>query len=337
MNREGIIKRIIKKILYLYEKNIFISYMKDAVKYKKYQYNNPKMNSINSHEAKILRQAHMLEKGMALSSPRRLFGVEKAKELIEMIHRFQLAGYSVEKNEVVIDAIGVLYAYVNFHEKKGDDIHEIKEKLLKFSKFYNEKGVYGTLHITKEELNKCIHSEFLEFFKSRHSVRQFADKDIDVNDIKKIVELAMHAPSACNRQSCKVYYYDNKLLNASIAKIVGGNTGFEKDAKGYLVVTSDISSFYDSAERNQTYVDGGIFALALIEACHYYGMASCIIQNGENYEREKAIRLLLKNIPLNEKVILFIAIGYYRDEFEYAVSNRKAVKDVLIVTKEFID
>lgn len=76
---------------------------------------------------------------------------------------------------------------------------------------------------------------------------------------------------------------------------------------------------------------GGIFTMALVEALHYYGIASCILQNGEYKERNLKFKEICKNIPENEKIILFIAIGYYKDNFTYAVSHRKNLEDVLII------
>ena len=90
-----------------------------------------------------------------------------------------------------------------------------------------------------------------------------------------------------------------------------------------------ISSFYDPFERNQLYVEGGIFACALVEALHYYGIASCILQNGERRNMQKQLRKVCSNIPQSEKIIMFIAIGYYKEEITYAVSNRKDVDEVL--------
>ena len=71
--------------------------------------------------------------------------------------------------------------------------------------------------------------------------------------------------------------------------------------------------------------------MALVEALHYYGIASCILQNGEYKERNLKFKEICKNIPENEKIILFIAIGYYKDNFTYAVSHRKKLEDVLII------
>lgn len=70
--------------------------------------------------------------------------------------------------------------------------------------------------------------------------------------------------------------------------------------------------------------------MALVQALHYYGVASCILQNGETPEKNTQFKQICDNIPENEKIALFIAIGYYKDEFNYAVSKRKNINDVLI-------
>lgn len=70
-----------------------------------------------------------------------------------------------------------------------------------------EKEQYGIVEVNIAEMEKKVNGSFPDFFMSRHSVRQFSDLTIDIEDIEKAVKLAMKAPSACNRQSCKVYIF----------------------------------------------------------------------------------------------------------------------------------
>lgn len=308
------------------------SYYVDCREYSSWQYNNPSVTSKNAFEAKILRQTHVLEKGMSLSNPRVHFGVQKALELLDDIDAFCDYGYKIEDSTAVQNAIGVLDAYIEFHEKRGFEPVEVISRYEKLKRFIPKVDeAFGIKSQSIEQLNESIHGEFPDFFASRHSVRQFSSKSIDVADIKKVIKIAMHAPSACNRQSCKVYFYQEKAKNKRIGELIAGNTGFEEDAANYLVLTSDMSAFYDAFERNQTYVDGGIFALALVEALHYYGIASCILQNGEYPKKNRAFKKICGNIPDNEKIILFIAIGRYNDEVVYAASHRKKIDEVLIM------
>lgn len=47
-----------------------IAYMNDFKEYSGWQYNNQTVKTKNTMEAKILRQTHVIEKGMFLSKPR---------------------------------------------------------------------------------------------------------------------------------------------------------------------------------------------------------------------------------------------------------------------------
>lgn len=311
--------------------NLWKAYYSDYKEYMHWQYHNPKVKTQNALEAKILRQTHVIEKGMSLSHPRERFGVQKALELLEFINEFVERGYKIEESIPVLNALGVLKAYLAYHEEHGFKPEDVFEQFEKYSKYILDKEKYGIIEVNKSEVEKKVQAKFPEFFMSRHSVRQFSDRPIKTEDIEKAVKLAMKAPSACNRQSCKVYFYKDKNVNKELGNLIAGNTGFEEEVQNYIVVTSDMSAFYDSFERNQVYVDGGIFAMALVEALHYYGIASCILQNGEHKKRNLKFKEICKNIPENEKIILFIAIGYYKDHFTYAVSHRKKLEDVLVI------
>lgn len=311
--------------------NLWNAYHSDYEEYKHWQYHNPNVKTQNALEAKILRQTHIIEKGMSLPHPREKFGVQKAMELLNFIEEFVECGYNIKESAPVMNALGVLRAYLTYHEERGFKPEEVLKKFEKYSMYLLEKEQYGIVEVNKAEMEKKVHGSFPDFFMSRHSVRQFSDRTIDIEDIEKAVKLAMKAPSACNRQSCKAYFYKDKDVNKELGNMIAGNTGFDGEVQNYVVVTSDMSAFYDPFERNQVYVDGGIFTMALVEALHYYGIASCILQNGEYKERNLKFKQICKNIPENEKIILFIAIGYYKDDFTYAVSHRKNLGDVLIV------
>ena len=126
-------------------------------------------------------------------------------------------------------------------------------------------------------------------------------------------------------------WYKDKETNDALGDLIAGNTGFQQEVQNYLVVTADVSAFYDTFERNQVYVEAGLFSMALVEALHYYGIGSCVLQNGEYYKKNRKFKDICKNIPENERIILFVAVGYYKEEFSYAVSLRKNVEDVFVV------
>lgn len=311
-------------------KEMILEFVNDYKTYNKWNYNNSKIHSQNALEAKILRQTHMIEKGLSLSEPRKGFGQEKISELFIMLDEYINSGFDVEAVPFQ-NALNVLDCYVEFQNKLGYTNEDLNKKLESYKEQRAESFSAGIEHTTLEDMKREMSVDFPHFYNSRHSLRQFADRKIDPEDIKKAVLLAQKSPSACNRQASKVYFYSDEETNRKIGELIAGNTGFEKEVKNYLVVTGDLSAFYDAFERNQLYVEGGMFALSLVEALHYYGIASCVLQNGELRYKNKAFKEICSNIPENERILLFIAIGYYKDEFNYAVSKRKKLNDVLIM------
>ena len=307
--------------------NIYRSYLYDANMYIKHNYSSE--ISQQALEAEILRQTHVLEKGMSLSNPRPGFGQAKVKELFDYLNTFKARGYDISTSVPFQNAVQTLKEYMEFQENLGVRNEEINQKIVEFLRDLSMKLDCGIMHINYDSLRKDIESDYPTFVRSRHSCRQFSDGDITDAELKKVIELAQRAPSACNRQPCKVYYSKEKSVNKYLSDYIAGNTGFADEAKMYLVITSAISSFHNDYERNQLYLDAGIFTHSLVQALHYYGFASCILQNGEFVKKDKEMRRTLKVIPNNEKIIVFVAIGKYKKEFNVALSQRKSVDDVL--------
>ncbi len=309
--------------------SMFSEFYHDYRDYKRWNYNNPKVHTKAAQESKILRQTHMIEKGMSLSNPRKGFGQSKIKDLFDMLDEYIRLGFPTAGTPFQ-NAIVVLNEYVNLQKMLEYSNAEMEEKLSQYQKYLITDQKAGIFHTTKSEIENEIKGEFPEFFFSRHSMRQFSNVPVSISNIEKAVRLAQKSPTACNRQASRVYYYSDKKTNQEIGNLIAGNTGFEQEIQNYLVITADISAFYDTFERNQIYVEAGIFSMALVEALHYYGVASCVLQNGEYYKKNKKFKEICGNIPENEKIILFIAIGYYKEEITYAASMRKLTEDVLI-------
>ena len=286
-----------KKIKFIIDRfSMIYEFWCDYCNYRRWNYNNPKVVTRAAQESKMLRQTHMIEKGMP----------------------FQ-------------DAIIVLNAYVDMQKGLGYENAAMVEKLKTYDTYRIDGLTAGIKYDTRANLMSNIDKPFPEFFYSRHSMRQFESKSINIEDVEKAIKIAQKAPTACNRQASKVYLYKDKATNDALGELIAGNTGFQQEVPNYLVVTADVSAFYDTFERNQVYVEAGLFSMALIEALHYYGIGSCILQNGEYYKKNKKFKEICKNIPENERIILFVATGYYKNKFSYAMSLRKNVEDVFIV------
>ena len=81
--------------------------------------------------------------------------------------------------------------------------------------------------------------EFLELVKSRQSCRDFLETPIEKEKLKKIAELSLLAPSACNSQPWKIYVVTSEEKRALVAKSVQdfGMNKFVSKAQAFFVVT----------------------------------------------------------------------------------------------------
>lgn len=320
-----------KKIKFIIDRfSMIYEFWRDYCNYRRWNYNNPKVVTKAAQESKMLRQTHMIEKGMSLSEPRKGFGQQKIAVLFEMMDQYLKMGYPSDGMPFQ-DAIIVLNAYVDMQKGLGYENAAMVEKLKTYDTYRIDGLTAGIKYDTRANLMSNVDKPFPEFFYSRHSMRQFESKSLNIEDVEKAIKIAQKAPTACNRQASKAYLYKDKATNDALGELIAGNTGFQQEVPNYLVVTADVSAFYDTFERNQVYVEAGLFSMALVEALHYYGIGSCILQNGEYYKKNKTFKEICKNIPENERIILFVATGYYKNEFSYAMSLRKNVEDVFIV------
>lgn len=326
----------IKDFLRCIKRNYLIrrEFRHECKEYIKYNYNNPNQKSFNSYQAKIYRQIHVIEKALSLSNTRKGFGTTRVQELFVMMDQYLALGFDTEEY-VFQAAIEALNRYIEFQHSVDYDVTEIEKRAEKYHTFYkhNENVDAGAKEVDYMSIKKAAGESFVKFVFSRHSVRQFdTSKKVAVEDIEKAVALAKKSPSACNRQASKVYVFENSEDNSYIGKYVKGNTGFEAEVDKYLVVTADRACFYNAMEINQEYIDGAIFGTVLTYALHFYGIASCILQNGQDYKATDALKERL-GIPESERIVFFIAIGAYKENFKTAVSQRKKMEDVLIVRK----
>jgi nitroreductase len=85
--------------------------------------------------------------------------------------------------------------------------------------------------------------EFTKLAHTRRSVRDFADKKIPVELIRKILEAAVSAPSAGNLQSYRIHAVYSKEAKESIA--IGSDQDFIANAPVVFVFCADIERSED--------------------------------------------------------------------------------------------
>ena len=176
--------------------------------------------------------------------------------------------------------------------------------------------------------------DILNLMKERRSIRKYQDRQIDREDLEKIIEAGLYAPNAGGGQRAKIVAVHNKELAEKIGRLNLAHFDRSKLAGGY--VSSEQPSVIDNPQiqsgfygaptvcvifgsKNFLYSIPDAFCCAenmVLEAANL-GIASCIIARGEETFDNEVGRELLKawNIPDTDTARCFVILGYYDGDY----------------------
>jgi nitroreductase len=186
----------------------------------------------------------------------------------------------------------------------------------------------GALAISAERIRQGRLDDPERFFASRHSVRDFSDAPVEAGAIERAVALAMHTPSVCNRQAWHVYRAARRETIDRVLACQDGNAGFGHKVPCLLVVTADLRAFDTLGERYQHWIDGGMFAMALVMALHSLGLATCCLNWSRGPRDDRALRRAMPLAP-HHTVIMMLAVGHPSETLKVCYSARRRPADIL--------
>lgn len=279
-------------------------------------------------ENQIRISVHGIEKGFSYRDTKPAFGKEKILNLLRMLSVYiKLEGH---KEIFVLDSLSTVKYYLDtFHG--NETINEIQDAFNIFVSKYSPQisAKPTTLTIKKSDVDYILNSiDYESFVSSRHSYRFYANTPVDPNLIYKALKIAEHTPTACNRQAQHVYVFrgenKEKLLNISPSR------GFVNEIDVAILITVDMRAYFGD-EFYQCYVDGGLYAMNLINAIHSTGLGCIPLTAGMfavNQREELSKRF---NIPLNEAPIITIGVGNRENSAKVNASYRKSYTEYTII------
>lgn len=281
-------------------------------------------------EAELIFQYHKIEKGLCMPPPRRFFGIEPAKKTVELIREWErLGGDSCAP--AYLGAIEAMRAYAQ-SLKDCPPSRDVAEWMLPMiERFLRAHGtIIPNLSTPMKPTPIMAHSSDVldALMKARRSVRHYTDRSVSPDLIEKCVALAQLSPSACNRQPWGVHLYTDAAQIKALLKLQNGNAGFGHQLKNLLIVTSSRKSFFDASERNEPYIDGGLFSMSLILALQSEGVSSCCLNWCVDDERDREAHRL-GGIDDSEAIIMYLAVGYADDAVIVPRSARKISSTVV--------
>lgn len=273
--------------------------------------------------SKIIMEYHALEKGLTMPNIRYGFAKNRISPMIKLCNEYSLK-YSVSHPQFK-NAIGVLIEYLKVHEKNNIKLdEEIIEGIKDLQNLYPD--IKSTHQIEKNKHNYFgqSSSNFVDFSNSRHSLRHYSNENIDIELIKKAIDLTKNTPSVCNRQAVYCYVFTEKEQIAEILKVQGGNRGFGHLTNKLIVVTSDLNVLWGEGERYQAFIDGGLVAMNLLYSLHYHKIGACILNCSNSVNKDKRMRKVT-NIDDSHSFIAMISCGYLPDDFKIAASKKNNI------------
>lgn len=333
------IKHVANKIL----PSTFVNYLKNvkSLHILRREYNNQarRFNRTFSREwstgllqvqARVIFLTHQIEKGLGHRDFRYGFGVHVFKDLGPELDKLEKADANYLNNSVYQDCMSAVHEYISRNESAGKNMdaqrHYLGDERWERAKHTtSEKG--GSLVVKASEKTDNIQKSFIELAEKRHSLREYSAKAVTDAEISKAVALATHAPSACNRQPARVLLISDKQKIAEVLKIQGGVRGYALPSK-LLLVTAKTSVFMGPNERNQGFIDGGLFSMMLLMSLEAYGIAACPLHAMLDGKSETRMREIL-NIPDDEIFVMFIEVGHFPESIRTPRSSRLPLNNIL--------
>ena len=289
----------------------------------KYNASNYTDKDIQKMQYTLLRENHTIEKGMSLRNPKKGFGQEKVKNLLARLNKY-VDLYAKEDLDFLNYPLSTIKGYIDYTKENGVEIPLIEKEFIKLQERIGKTKVdtrTGVISITREEITNMCKQNFESLLYSRHSIRYFSNEPVSKESIEKALTLAQRTPSACNRQGWLTHVFTGKQ-SVKLIKWQGGSRGFEDEIQCSILVTANLKAFL-FYEVHQAYVDGGLYAMNLINALHSLGLGTIPLSCGFDVPKLKGLANF--DIPENEVPILIIGIGHLQPQFKVAVSDRKDI------------
>lgn len=280
-------------------------------------------------ESRVVYFTHQIEKGLSHAHMRYGFGMPALSQMIPLLVRLRAMGHGDGPGAVQAMAMDALGEYRARHEAAGYDLGYLRRLLP--ADMWDELGRPGGAHggsvaVTAASKAGNRYKTFAQLSEGRRSIREFADRPVSFDEIRPAIDAAMRTPSVCNRQPTRLCVVTDRDVIARALPIQGGYRGYAAPP-ALILVTADNQAFMNQNERNEGFVDGGMFAMSLLLALEAEGLAACPLNTMLPARRDAATRRLL-GVPDSEFLVMYIAVGHFPDETRTCRSHRFAAGDV---------
>ena len=160
----------------------------------------------------------------------------------------------------------------------------------------------------------------MEAIKTRRSVREFTDRDVDDKMTEEIIDAGRWAPSGLNNQAWRFIIVRNKDTKEKLSKLTHYGDIIKK-AQVLIVVFLDADAMYDRTKDVQSI---GACIQNMLLALHSSGLGGVWL--GEILKNKEMVNKVLE-APDSYELMAVVALGYPADKKR--TSKRKGVSDLV--------
>lgn len=253
-------------------------------------------------ECQLTKDYHRVEKGLALATPKRPFGTDVAKRLTR---------------------VGALAT----QEPPAPYASYAQDALTALTRWNASGDVDSTIAPEAPAPSPAGASGVLT---ERRSIRHFdVTRPVGRDIVDEAVRLAQFAPSVCNRQPWLFRCFLGLDRTREVLQHQNGNRGFGDAVPALGVISVDLRLLGQAGERNQAWIEGGIFGMAFVTSLQTLGIASCMLNLSITNRKAEALRATV-GMPAHEVPIMMVAFGYAVDGVRSARSPRRSLEEFVV-------
>lgn len=273
--------------------------------------------------ANLRMKIHFIEKGLTMPKVRPCFGIMRLRQIADIVQK--LGKLNANKFEMQY-VHNLMNEYLQYHSLRNINLtqeHQILiNKIIKLTETTTNYEPTKQRHYKKDDFFNIADGTFSKLAYSRHSVRNYINQPIDKAVFEQIARIAYTAPSACNRQPCRMHVITNHKLIESIYSLGIGCNGFGHLAAALIVVTSDLECRDNITERFQVGVDAGFYGMNILYALHEKQIGACVLNWDNIKPQDDKLRQLIPTLKESETVLFLISCGYTPEEFDIPLGIR---------------
>jgi nitroreductase len=272
----------------------------------------------------LVRNIHRLEKGLLMRPRREVFAEGYIKETMDSYSGIMKNAEKYEPSQIkwFSDVLTEYFTVVGNNTK-------IDTEKGRFNKIKIDKGHQGPRKIpyfrNDNDKSPISYDDFYRLSRQRRSVRWFEDMPVPRDLIDKALEVALQAPSACNRQPFEFRIFDEPDMVQKISNTPMGTVGYANNIQSIAVVVGKLDAYFSERDRHIIYIDASLASMSFMYALETLNLSSCPINWPDIEDREKKMDKIL-NLELHERPIMLIAIGYPHKEGKVAFSEKRSIK-----------